>query len=378
MPRETLGAHVGFQMAWKSCGGVFSCGACGCWLFRETDIVPEDGRAARVVYEDSDTTCCVPSKRLNAVVSGSSRSVSAFAAVPAHILRLMSSFSADPRAIVERFRSTKWKYCVQSIKCPQCHLFLGLNVTSAAQLSIASAEILDERVCAQISEPLETWLEGKSLPSSESVRICGLVQRPELNGCIGEVRGEAGEGMLAIALRGELDRTVAVLQRNVAPCEPPVRLQIDQAYLSTSYLRPLDSHTFRPMAPVSPLLCTGHVREGCDESSPRLRPCKNVLTYDDQLLSPHHCWSFAADEPSRAACYFNSVNAQCLSIRNHRFATLAQGSMGIADVFCADCGAQVGWKFDVDHSNCNENQVRNMQQATCNMQRVPCNMQRVP
>ena len=143
MRREHPGAHVAFQMAWNSCRGVSSCGACGSWLCRQTDAVGVHNRATTVIFEDSDDALCIPSDALNATICRRRCSVAAFSTVLPQRLRLVAG---HPRSIIERSgcrfgvvsaglrhaiswlcRSSKWSFVVQRIECSHCHVFIGLS-----------------------------------------------------------------------------------------------------------------------------------------------------------------------------------------------------------------------------------------------------------
>ena len=106
-----------------------------------------------------------------------------------------------------------------------------------------------------------------------------------------------------------------------------------QILLGTRYLRVLDTHTNRLVAPLVPLRC---------------RQCARTLSYTDQLLCTRRRWGFGRTTP-QPACFVNSVVSSSVEVRSPYEAHLAQGMMLMGDVFCR-CGCQVGYKFCGDRT----------------------------
>jgi hypothetical protein len=110
-------------------------------------------------------------------------------------------------------------------------------------------------------------------------------------------------------------------------------VRVDQIHLGTRYLRVLDTHTNRLVAPLVPLRC---------------RQCARTLSYTDQLLCTRRRWGFGRTTP-QPACFVNSVVSSSIEVRSPYEAQLAQGMMLMGDVFCR-CGCQVGYKFCGDRT----------------------------
>ncbi|KAL4426120.1 hypothetical protein ABPG77_002706 [Micractinium sp. CCAP 211/92] len=114
-----------------------------------------------------------------------------------------------------------------------------------------------------------------------------------------------------------------------------------------------EEHLGRPVpsASLAPYRCTA-------ARSQLRRPgqCGALLFAAGDVLSRQHRWD-AGGGPERAF-YINAFAPGAVDVRNEREELLCQGAMRVADVYCATCGARIGWRFCADLSpgleNCNQ------------------------
>jgi len=145
------GANMALRLAEASSQRIIGCGACGCWLLRDQDVLHEEERAARLTLDDSDSTVCVRHPNTKAV---------------------------DGEFVINAVKKQRahedWAYTVRNAGCSQCGLFLGVEVIRTCEPSTdfapvpsviqSRAELLlwllfeTSRKHASISAPLSGWL----------------------------------------------------------------------------------------------------------------------------------------------------------------------------------------------------------------------------
>mmetsp|Transcript_50487 Transcript_50487/g.131355 ORF Transcript_50487/g.131355 Transcript_50487/m.131355 type:complete len:219 (+) Transcript_50487:979-1635(+) len=113
---------------------------------------------------------------------------------------------------------------------------------------------------------------------------------------------------------------------------------VEQFMLGLRYLRLVDAHSLRGVEDLTPLLC---------------RACERPLSYTDQLLCTRRRWGFGRTVP-QPACFVNSVVRENTKVQGRYDEHLAQGLMGMADVWCI-CGCQVGYRFCADKTPAKRN-----------------------
>uniref|UniRef100_A0A7S2X7F9 Yippee domain-containing protein n=1 Tax=Lotharella oceanica TaxID=641309 RepID=A0A7S2X7F9_9EUKA len=263
--KKYRGAPLSLQLASRTIRRTFGCGACGTLLFRPAEICDE--KIFDVELSDSET-----------VIS----------------LKDCANVRYGPMRCKSDMSET-WKYDVQTIRCSNCNVYLGLHVSKISNLT-SWMEISSHGWCERMGAPI--------FPRAGNSR-----------------RGSVISG---------------------GSHEVPVGgIETRQILIGHRYIRAL-----RPDGTDVPkritLVCKG---------------CTTVLSYTDQILCTRRRWGFG-DGPNEPACYMNSLTKGSYEVKNVRERMLAQGSFEMGDVFCSCCGIQVGYKFQKDRSPTfiNENQ----------------------
>ena len=83
----------------------------------------------------------------------------------------------------------------------------------------------------------------------------------------------------------------------------------------------------------------------CGNGVVRCAGCKNVLAQSAQLLSCRYRWRTDDTLPLEPAAYFNSLIPGATRHGKPTEMTVSQGRMNVSLLYCADCDAEVGWRF---------------------------------
>eukprot|EP00472_Partenskyella_glossopodia_P007289 CAMPEP_0197528980 /NCGR_PEP_ID=MMETSP1318-20131121/26949_1 /TAXON_ID=552666 /ORGANISM="Partenskyella glossopodia, Strain RCC365" /LENGTH=319 /DNA_ID=CAMNT_0043084289 /DNA_START=286 /DNA_END=1245 /DNA_ORIENTATION=- len=269
--RKYKGSTVAFRLATCKTDRMFGCAACGTLLFRPLEL--REGRKFHLELSDSDSVL----------------SVTHCANITFGPTRYKSDISET------------WKYDVQTIRCQNCSVYLGLSVTKISELT-SWMEISSHGWCERMGAPLI------------SNEISATLERKQRRGSM-----------------------ISLETSDI----PVGGIDTQEILIGERYLR-----AFAP---------SGHdvaqrVRLVCKE-------CDNILSYADQILCTRRRWGFG-DGPNEPACYMNSLRKGSFRVRNIHERELAQGNFEMGDVYCGSCDAQVGYKFHQDKSPTliNENQ----------------------
>merc|ERR1719316_480857 len=153
------GSNVALQLAEPTASKIVSCGVCGLWLLRGTDVLPDEKHAVQVSLADSDTMLCA--RAANTQVIGTE-----------FVINAIKNVRTDD----------DWAYTVRNVGCGRCGLFLGVEVCCTTEPAMdlvqnippvirSRAELLlwllfeTSRKHASISAPRSTWLQSQQVKS---------------------------------------------------------------------------------------------------------------------------------------------------------------------------------------------------------------------
>uniref|UniRef100_A0A6U2YKR7 Yippee domain-containing protein n=1 Tax=Lotharella globosa TaxID=91324 RepID=A0A6U2YKR7_9EUKA len=211
--RKYRGAPLSFQLASRTIHRTYGCGACGTLLFRPSEIC--DGKIFDVELSDSETVV----------------SLKDCANVRYGPIRCKSDMSET------------WKYDVQTIRCSNCNVYLGLYVSKIANLT-SWMEISSHGWCERMGAPI--------------LRTANFRRGSVISGGSNEI--------------------------------PVGGIETRQIFIGHRYIRALRSDGTDVPKRIK-LTCKG---------------CTNVLSYTDQILCTRRRWGFG-DGPNEPACYMNSL-----------------------------------------------------------------------
>ena len=135
--QQAEGMTTAFAMAAATCRETIACGACGCWLLRNTDLLPPEEMACAVGLTDSSTTLCA--KQANVIVG--------------------------EEAMYERQSADTWKYTMADVSCPSCEAFLGVKILSATPIVTQDPfgthlADFEGRAGCYIKSPSDSWVHA--------------------------------------------------------------------------------------------------------------------------------------------------------------------------------------------------------------------------
>ena len=124
-----------FAMGTATCQETIACSGCGCWLLRNTDLLPAEEMACAVALTDSSSTLCV--KQANVVVG-----------------------PAEP---YDRQSADTWEFVKADVSCPSCQAFLGIKLLTATALHEPDPfgthlADFEGRAGCYIKPPADAWL----------------------------------------------------------------------------------------------------------------------------------------------------------------------------------------------------------------------------
>ena len=390
------GAHASFQLARKACRRVYCCGACGAWLARCQDVLPVAERVCDMSLDDCAVTVCVASAdvrnaRKREIGAGGGWTYAAndvrCSSCDAFLGLRLNSMRRNRGAISTAAHAALLEALLgdaQGVRVSSPRLSSSAYVSWRRQQEGGSVNdvsgVLDETSGGSRSEITSSG-DARSGASSSRGSVSQhpsptLPLREEGDGdgdgvndvAVNDSDGDGAHSADLSSARGGAAAAAAVIAAAagfgegslwgsgpvstphapaVAPLPPaPLAVQyapplpfasdevrVDQILLGTRYLRVLDTHTNRLVAPLVPLRC---------------RQCARTLSYTDQLLCTRRRWGFGRTTP-QPACFVNSVVSSSIEVRSPYEAQLAQGMMLMGDVFCR-CGCQVGYKFCGDRT----------------------------
>ena len=327
--RAVPGAHVGFQLARTACQQIYCCGACGAWLARPQDTVPSVERVCDMSFDDSAVTVCVT--------------------------------SADVKDARRRDIETSngWIYSARDVRCRSCDAFLGVKLHTMRQKRSAVPSPAHSRLLEQLlieaqglrasppracSSAYSTWRRQQERETggtevldgpSRSTTSGSASREEDFDDFDFDDDDDDDDSVVSAELATEADPRHVSLRLSApsqaatttrpaptatattaAPGAPPAPLlsaallsdvKVDQVLLGLRYLRLLDAHTDRALAPLVPLLC---------------QQCHRTLSYTDQLLCTRRRWGFGRSMP-QPACFMNSLVLDHVQVRDAYEGTLA-------------------------------------------------------
>ena len=268
-----VGANPAYHLARKAAPRVYCCGCCGTrrlssmgggreggregaaragpppappragtWLARPQDVVDERKQAVAVGLDDCERTVCLQNVG-NLKEAGAAHSATCGV----------------------------WQYRICGVRCSGCSAFLGVKVKSLERLPDDRtalnprnmhdllAELFSDSRGVRTSPPVATWLQD--VAQQQPLATATAVDAPARSSRASRSRSPTPDALAAALIA------------------PGSRVEIEQVFLGTRYLRLLDAHTQRranprlePRAPAP----TARRRSLCEGCSPRM-PCSASL-----------------------------------------------------------------------------------------------------